>query len=179
MIILDRDGVINIDSEGFIKTEHEWRPLPGSLEAIVRLQLKGIPIAVATNQSGISRGLLTEEDLHGMHAKMNRLLITQGGKAIEHIYYCPHDPSEICLCRKPLPGMVQNILRDLQKRPEEAIMVGDSLRDIQAAQSCGVRAVLVQTGKGRWTEAQYAEDLRDVPIYKDLGAVVESLICAI
>ena len=172
IIILDRDGVINYDSDEFIKSADEWQPLPGSLEAIARLNHAGYKIFVASNQSGIARSLLTLEDLNQIHNKLHKQLAQVNGK-IEAIFFCPHGPKDNCLCRKPLPGLFHQIANYVGSTLIDVIAVGDSLRDLQAAKAVGAKPILVLTGKGKRTVNQLIDK---VEIYDDLAAVVENLL---
>ncbi|HKK06582.1 MAG TPA: D-glycero-beta-D-manno-heptose 1,7-bisphosphate 7-phosphatase [Gammaproteobacteria bacterium] len=174
LIILDRDGVINEDSDDYIKSPEEFIPLPGSLEAIARLNHAGFRVLVATNQSGIARGLFDLDTLHRIHEKLRRQLAALGGE-IEAILFCPHGPDDNCTCRKPKPGLLRDIADRLQFSLEEVPAVGDSLRDLQAAQAVGARPLLVRTGKGERTLAQ-GEGLEGVPVYADLASAVEALL---
>ncbi len=174
LIILDRDGVINADSDTYIKSPEEWIPLPGSLEAIARLNQAGYRVVVASNQSGIARGLFTLDTLHRIHDKLHRLLEAVGGE-IEAIFFCPHAPDAGCTCRKPRPGLLLDIGERLQVSLNAIPMVGDSLRDLQAAQAVGARPLLVRTGKGEHTLA-HAEGLVGIEVFADLAAVVETLL---
>lgn len=153
LVILDRDGVINEDSDAFIKSQDEWIPLPGSIDAIARLSRGGYTMAVATNQSGLGRGLFGMAELEAMHRRLLQLVIAAGGM-IDGIYYCPHRPDEGCTCRKPLPGMLDAIARDLGQPLAGAAVVGDSLRDLEAGLARGCTPYLVRTGKGAATEAK-------------------------
>lgn len=155
LIILDRDGVINEDRDDYVKSVDEWVPLPGSLEAIALLTQAGYQIAIATNQSGLSRGYFTINDLHAMHDKMDRLLKPIGGH-IDSIFFCPHLDSHGCDCRKPLPGLMKEIAlrykRSESNSPLQGVpVVGDSLRDLQAGIALGASPHLVLTGKGQKT----------------------------
>jgi D-glycero-D-manno-heptose 1,7-bisphosphate phosphatase len=152
-VILDRDGVINVDSDAFIKSPDEWIPLPGAFEAIARLNQAGYHVAVATNQSGIGRGLFDMAALNAMHAKMHRLAAASGAH-IDAVFFCPHTPEDHCECRKPKPGMLQAIAERFELDPETTPMVGDSLRDLEAGAILGFPAHLVLTGKGRETLAK-------------------------
>ncbi len=174
LIILDRDGVINEDSDAYIKSVEEFIPLPGSLEAIARLKQAGYTVAVATNQSGIARGFYDEATLAAMHDKLARLLAEKGG-AIDYIAYCPHGPDDNCDCRKPMPGLLQQIQQHFAVDLTGVPVVGDSLRDLQSARTMGARPILVKTGKGRRT-LEKGEGLEGVPLYDDLAAVVASLV---
>lgn len=175
VVILDRDGVINEDSEHFIKSIDEWIPLPGSIDAIVRLSHAGYRVAVATNQSGLARGLLTPADLDSMHRKLRDLLAEQGGR-IEMIVYCPHGPDDGCGCRKPKPGMLEEIGRRLSVNLAGVPFVGDSLGDIVAARAAGADPWMVCTGKGEDTLASGSPDLAGVPVYADLASVADALL---
>ena len=180
-VILDRDGVINRDSPDYIKSLAEWQPLPGSIEAIVRLSRAGFRVAVATNQSGLGRGLIPAPQLAAMHAALTQLVREAGGE-IAGIFYCPHTPAVGCPCRKPGIGLFEAIARrfsvDLKGQPA----IGDSLRDLLAAQRAGCRPLLVRTGNGRRTEVELARtpdcNLATVPVYEDLAAAAEALIGA-
>ena len=158
LIILDRDGVINEDSDEYVKSADEWIPIEGSLEAIALLNQAGYRVAIATNQSGISRGYFTLNDLHAMHTKMENLLKPLGGH-IDSIFFCPHQDAHQCDCRKPAPGMMKEIALRYKKntsdRPlEDVPVVGDSLRDLEAGAALGASTHLVLTGKGEKTLAK-------------------------
>lgn len=192
LIILDRDGVINADSDNYIRTVDEFVPLPGSLQAILRLRSAGYLLGIATNQSGIARGYFDETTLHAMHAKLHRLLAEEAAatgfrdfnsdECFVHIAFCPHGPNDRSDCRKPLPGMLHAILERTGVAPGAAIMVGDSARDIAAGRAAGVPGVLVKSGKGERTLASAATDpetratLEGVPVFADLAAVVAELV---
>ncbi len=176
LVILDRDGVINEDSDTYIKSVDEFIPLPGSLAAIARLNQAGYTIAVATNQSGISRGLFDLNTLDAMHDKLRRLLANEGG-VIDKIVFCPHAPDNGCNCRKPLPGLMQQIADHYQIPLTDVPVIGDSLRDLQAARAVGAQPILVKTGKGLRTLAA-AKELTDAPVYANLAAAVDALIYA-
>ena len=173
MIVLDRDGVINRDSDAFVRSADEWLPLPGSIEAIAGLYRQGYRIWVATNQSGLGRGLFDEHALAAMHAKLERLVADAGG-AIEGIVYCPHHPNAGCNCRKPRPGLLEQIEQLTGQRLSGQPIVGDSLRDLQAARAVGGRPILVLTGKGAATAAALPDD-DDTEIFPDLAAVAAAL----
>ena len=147
LVILDRDGTINQDSDDYIKTPEEWIPLPGALEAIARLNHAGWHVVVASNQSGLGRGLFDMATLNAMHAKMNKLLASVGGR-IDAVFFCPHGPEDQCQCRKPLPGLFEQIGERLGIDLHGAHVVGDSLRDLQAGVQVGCAPHLVHTGKG-------------------------------
>ena len=153
LVILDRDGVINYDSEHYIKSPSEWRPLPGSIEAIARLNQNGWRIAVATNQSGIGRGLFDMATLNAINDKMMEMVFRQGGR-IDALFFCPHTAAEKCTCRKPLTGMYEEIAARFHTELKGVPCVGDSLKDLQAAESVGGQPILVLTGKGAKTRAE-------------------------
>ena len=147
LIILDRDGTINEDRDDFVKSPDEWVPIAGSLEAIARLNHAGWHTVVATNQSGIARGLFDLATLNAIHAKMNRALAEVGGR-VDAVFFCPHGPDDGCACRKPRPGMLTAIGERYGIAPRETYAVGDSLRDLEAAAAAGCAPHLVRTGKG-------------------------------
>ncbi len=174
LIVLDRDGVINHDSDHFIKSPEEWRPIPGSIEAIARLNHAGYRVVIATNQSGIGRGLFDMAMLNSIHEKMHKALAQVGGR-LDAIFFCPHTGDARCECRKPRPGMLLEIGKRFNTELAGVPCVGDSLRDLQAAEAAGAQAVLVLTGKGEKT-------LRDggfpksTMIYPDLAFTVSALL---
>ena len=174
LVILDRDGVINVDSDEFIKSVDEWQPLPGSLEAIAKLKHAGWTVAVATNQSGIARGLYDEATLHAMHAKFARLL-AEHGAAVDYITYCPHGSDSTCRCRKPLPGMYEEIAAHFGCDLHNVPVIGDSLRDLQSALAVHARPILVLTGKGERTLAK-GDMPAGTPVFDDLASAVETLL---
>jgi D-glycero-D-manno-heptose 1,7-bisphosphate phosphatase len=150
LVILDRDGTINYESDHHIKSPAEWRPIPGSLEAIARLTQAGFRIVVATNQSGIARGLLDSATLIAIHDVLQRAAAQAGGR-VDAFFFCPHAADAACRCRKPEPGMLLEIARRFNVSLENTYMAGDALRDVQAAAAAGARPVLVLTGRGRKT----------------------------
>ncbi|MEN8169288.1 MAG: D-glycero-beta-D-manno-heptose 1,7-bisphosphate 7-phosphatase [Pseudomonadota bacterium] len=174
LIILDRDGVINQDSDNFIKSVDEFIPLPGSIEAIARLCQAGYRVAIATNQSGIARGYYDVDTLNAMHEKLRGALAALSG-SIEMIAFCPHGPDDNCDCRKPKPGMYQAISRRFDMPLEGVPVIGDSLRDLQAAQQVGAMPILVKTGKGERT-LKKGEGLDGIPVFDDLSAAVAALL---
>ncbi|MDX1335844.1 MAG: D-glycero-beta-D-manno-heptose 1,7-bisphosphate 7-phosphatase [Gammaproteobacteria bacterium] len=174
LIVLDRDGVINYDSDDYIKSVDEWIPLPGSLEAIARLNRAGYTVAVATNQSGIARGYYDLDALQAMHRKMRYGLEELGGE-LGMIAYCPHGPDDACDCRKPLPGMLNQIAAHYNVSMESVPVVGDSLRDLEAAMAVGAHPVLVRTGKGERTLAKGGLP-DDLEIYDDLAQYVDQFL---
>ena len=150
LVILDRDGVINFDSDQYIKTPEEWKPIPQSLEAIARLNHMGYRVVVATNQSGVGRGLFDMSTLNTINDKMYRSLANVGGR-IDALFFCPHISESRCNCRKPKPGMLLSIAERFNVDLNNVPFVGDSLKDLQAASSVGALPILVKTGKGEQT----------------------------
>ena len=175
IIILDRDGVINEDSDEYIKSVEEWQPIAGSLEAIARLNHAGYRVVVATNQSGLARGLFTIHALNAMHSKMQKELSRYGGH-VDAVFFCPHAPEESCSCRKPQPGMLQDIAKRFHLSLNRVPMIGDSLRDVEAARAVDGAPVLVLTGKGKRARDEAGESLKRVPIFRDLAEAVDSLL---
>jgi len=176
LIVLDRDGVINHDSDEYIKSTDEWVPIDGSLEAIARLNHGGYTVVVASNQSGLARGYFDIETLAAMHRKMADLLEKLGGH-VDAIFYCPHGPKDNCDCRKPKPGMLLEIGQRFNVSLEEVIFIGDSMTDIKAAANANARSVLVRTGKGEKAEKILkAENKNDIPVYDDLAAAVTAIL---
>ena len=150
LVILDRDGVINLDSEHYIKSPEEWTPIAGSLEAIARFTQTGFRVVVATNQSGVGRGLFDMATLNAMHDKMHKAVNQLGGR-IDAVFFCPHAQDAGCACRKPQPGMLLEIAGRFNVALAGVPAIGDSLRDLQAASAAGARPILVLTGKGEQT----------------------------
>ena len=173
LLILDRDGVINYDSDAYIKSVEEWIPLPGAIEAIAQLSKAGWTVAVATNQSGIARGYYDLATLDAMHARLRTLVAEQGGE-LGLVVYCPHGPDEGCACRKPKPGMLHTIAAHYGVNLAECWFVGDSFGDLQAAQAVDSQPVLVKTGKGLQTLAKVLPV--NTLIFDDLAAVAAELI---
>ena len=179
LVILDRDGVINMDSDQYVKSADEWIPLPGSLEAIAELNQSGYQVTVATNQSGLARGLFTINDLHAMHQKMMDLLAPMGGR-VDSIFFCPHVDEDQCNCRKPLPGLMRDIAARYRKTDSALPLtgvpiVGDSLRDLEAAIVLGASPHLVRTGKGQQTVDKGILPAGTV-VHADLMAFTKSLL---
>jgi D-glycero-D-manno-heptose 1,7-bisphosphate phosphatase len=173
LIILDRDGVINYDSVAYIKSPDEWRPVPGSLNAIARLNQAGYHVVVATNQSGIGRGFFDTETLNAIHDKMHKAL-AQAGARVDAVFFCPHTADDHCRCRKPRTGMYEDIARRLNTKLAGVPMVGDSIRDLQAAHAVGGDPMLVLTGHGKKT--QRAGELPvGTRVFADLAAAVDNL----
>lgn len=179
LVILDRDGVINHDSDAYVKSLAEWLPYPGAIDAIARLSRAGWTVAVATNQSGIARGYYDETTLAAMHDELKRRVSEAGGE-IRHIAYCPHGPDDGCDCRKPLPGLLEQIRTALGLSGlAGSWMVGDSLRDLQAGDAMGCRPVLLRSGKGERTLAQHPELMTaasETRIFPDLAGFVDWLL---
>ena len=175
LVILDRDGVINQDSPYYIKSPDEWHAMPSSLKAIAKLNQAGWKVAVATNQSGIARGLYSEDLLSRIHQKLERVLKDQGGH-LDAIVYCPHHPEDHCECRKPKPGMLLDIARRLGEPIETSYFIGDRLTDVQTARACGASPIFVLTGKGQEEWDMYQDQLADVLQFKDLAQAVDWLI---
>jgi D-glycero-D-manno-heptose 1,7-bisphosphate phosphatase len=173
LVMIDRDGVINEDSDEFIKSVTEWRPIRGSLEAIAALHRGGFSVAVVTNQSGVGRGLYTEATLAKIHAHMRERVRAAGGE-LAGVYYCPHLPEAGCDCRKPRPGMFRALERELHVSVVGAPYIGDRLSDVDAAEAVGARPILVRTGTGAATEA--ALGARRIPVFDDLAAAARSLL---
>ncbi|WP_447554793.1 D-glycero-beta-D-manno-heptose 1,7-bisphosphate 7-phosphatase [Vreelandella sp. EE22] len=177
LVILDRDGVINQDSDHYVKNLEEWIPYPGSIAAIGELTRAGFTVAVATNQSGLARGYFDEKALTAMHQELTRLVDDAGGR-IAHIAYCPHGPEDDCNCRKPLPGLLQQIQQALALDSlDGSWMVGDSLRDLQAGEAVGCQPVLVKTGKGAKTLGK-GEGLENTRVFDDLATFTKWLLHA-
>lgn len=174
LVILDRDGVLNEESPDFIKSVAEWKPIPGSLEAVARLCHAGFRVFVASNQSGIGRGLLDYDALFAIHDKLQRAVADLGGR-IDAISYAPDHPDRATEMRKPRPGMLLDIARRLGVSLDNVSAVGDSMRDIEAARAAGARPVLVRTGNGRKAEKELA-GASDVRIYDDLAAFAAAVI---
>jgi D-glycero-D-manno-heptose 1,7-bisphosphate phosphatase len=172
-VLLDRDGVINEDSDAFIKTPEEWNPIPGSLDAIALLNHAGFRIAVLTNQSGVGRGLLDLDRLAAIHDKMVRMTEAAGGH-IEHIFYCPHGPEDACRCRKPKTGLFEQFAETFHADLHGIPAIGDSLRDIQAAEAVGASPILVETGKGQKTLKRNPE--LDIPIFSNLYEAAQHIL---
>ena len=178
LIILDRDGTINEDRDDYVKSADEWVPLPGALEAIARLNHAGWHVVVATNQSGLGRGLFDMATLTAMHEKLNQMLAKHGGR-IDAVFFCPHGPEESCDCRKPLPGLMKRIGQRYGADLSQVPVVGDSLRDLQAGAAAGCPTHLVRTGKcAGLDDAAVAAVAQQVPgtlVHRDLASFVASI----
>jgi len=175
LVILDRDGVINRDSPAFVKSTDEWIPLPGSIRAIAALDRAGFTVTIASNQSGISRGLFDRNALRSMHRKLRRLVATEGGH-VDRIVVCPHGPDDGCACRKPRAGLLRRLGRHYKTSLDGVPVIGDSLRDLQAAARAGARPILVRSGNGRNTEVALPGELAATEIYDDLAAAAAALL---
>ena len=174
-VLIDRDGVINHDSEDFIKSPDEWKPIEGSLEAIALLNEHGYQVVVITNQSGLARGLLDEAILEKIHAKMHQLAAEKGGK-IDAVYVCPHGPGSACACRKPKPGLLEFFATDKNISLYGIAFIGDALRDIQAAQAAGANPILVKTGKGLQTLID--NPTLNIPVFENLYEAAKHITSA-
>ncbi len=172
-VLIDRDGVINHDSDNYIKSAQEWQPIAGSLEAIALFNQQGYKIIVITNQSGISRGYYDQDTLAEMHQKMQRLAAYEGGR-IDDIYICPHGPEDGCNCRKPAPGLLLQFAEQHQANLAEIYFIGDKLSDIQAATDAGAKPLLVKTGKGEKT-LQNNPNL-NIPVFNNLYDAAKFII---
>ncbi|HUL41830.1 MAG TPA: D-glycero-beta-D-manno-heptose 1,7-bisphosphate 7-phosphatase [Burkholderiales bacterium] len=173
LVILDRDGVINHDSAGFIKSPDEWKPIPGSLEAIARLNQSDYHVVVCTNQSGIGRGLFDMITLNAIHDKMHKALMPYGGR-IDAVFFCPHAQETGCPCRKPKTGMMQEIGQRFNTNLAGIPCIGDGLRDLQAAAAVGAQPILVLTGKGKKTRDSGGMPA-NTQIYSDLAEAAQAL----
>ncbi len=173
LVILDRDGVINYDSDAYIKSPEEWNPIPGSLEAIARLHREGFRIVVASNQSGVGRGLFDTDTLMKIHLKMIDAVRAKGGD-IDAVFYCPHTPDDNCGCRKPKPGLFQEIADRLKVSLNGVWVVGDDERDVIAARAVAARPAFVRTGHGRRTLRK--KQLEGVPVFDHLAAFADALL---
>ena len=174
MVILDRDGVINHVADDDITSVDGWDPIAGSIEAINRLKKAGYLVTIATNYSGIARGLYNEQELQQMHAKMTKMLETRGA-SIDGIFYCPHGPEANCICRKPKPGLLFQIAKRFDIDLSQTPFVGDNISDVQAAKMANARPILVRTGKGEYVMQNFPEAL-DVPVYDDLAHFVRETL---
>ena len=178
VIVIDRDGVINHDSDAYIKNADEWLPIEGSLEAIARLNHGGYTVVVASNQSGLARGYFDIEALSAMHQKMDELLTKVGGQ-VDAVFYCPHGPDDACDCRKPKPGMLLEIGQRYNVPLKDVIFIGDSISDIKAASNANSKAMLVRTGKGVKAEKILQAECKSsssVPVFDDLAAAATAIL---
>jgi len=179
LLVLGRDGILNVYRDDHVKDPREWQPIPGALEAVARLNQHGWHVVVATNQSGIGRGLLDMSSLNAVHSHMMKLLAAQGGR-IDAVFFCPHTIDEACDCRKPLPGMLHDIARRYGADLRQVPLVGDTLRDLLAAQAAGCEPHLVLSGRAAALgETELAQVLAQVPtarLHADLAAFAEHLL---
>jgi len=175
LVVLDRDGVINRDSDEFVKSADEWLPLPGSIEAVAALSRAGFTVAVASNQSGLARGLYDRNALRAMHRKFRRLVAAAGGR-VDRIVVCPHGPDDDCSCRKPKPGLLRRLGGHYKVDLSGVPVIGDSLRDLQAAVAVGARPILVLTGNGEKTRSSLPSALADIEVFDDLAAASQALL---
>ncbi len=179
LVVLDRDGTINQDRDDYVKSPDEWVPIDGALEAIARLNHAGWHTVVATNQSGLGRGLFDMSALNAMHLKMNQMLARHGGR-IDAVFFCPHAPEDGCNCRKPLPGLFEQIAERFGVDMEDVVVVGDTLRDLQAGATVGCKPHLVRSGKAATMSVdEVAEICRQVPgtrVHADLVAFAEHMV---
>lgn len=175
VVILDRDGVINEDSDNYIKSPDDWFPIPGSIGAISRLTQAGVRLGVATNQSGLARGLFDEFTLAQIHQKMLNT-VEQAGGLIEAVCYCPHHPDDSCRCRKPETGLLEQLSEQFARPLDGVPFVGDSLKDIQAARKFSMQPVLVRSGKGKETEQKVQNESDGLLIFDDLSAFAEHFL---
>ena len=175
LLILDRDGVINHDSAEFVKNVDEFRPISGSIDAIAALHEAGYTVAVASNQSGLARGLFDRRALEAMHRKLRRLVAAAGGR-IDRIVVCPHGPDDGCRCRKPGPELLLRLARHYGVALAGVPAIGDSLRDLEAAQAVGAVPILVRTGNGRKTETALTGPLRGIRVFDDLASAARALV---
>ena len=184
LVILDRDGVINEDSDNYIRSLDDWHPIEGSITAIADLSKAGHRIAIATNQSGLSRGFFTLEDLELIHAQLRDLVAAEGGQ-IDGIFYCPHLPEAGCPCRKPATGLLDAIAQELGEPLAGSPVIGDSLKDLQAAERSGCQPVLVRTGKGSssFTALQNGthalSHAKAVRVFPNLRAAADALLAGL
>lgn len=174
-VIFDRDGVLNAEPRdgGYVRTPEQWQWLPGVPEGLAMLSAAGIRISVATNQAGVGRGLFTRDELDAIHARMLNEA-TQAGATIDHVFVCPHSPEQACGCRKPAPGLLLDAIAASGIPRRATVLVGDDLRDLQAASAADIPAALVRTGKGVRTEA--AVEHADLPVFDDVRAFASTLL---
>jgi len=173
LVVLDRDGVINVDSDAYIKSPEEWHAIPGALEAIARLTRHGFRVFVVSNQSGIARGLLTQTTLERINERMRTAVAATGG-SIEAIYVCPHHPDDGCACRKPRPGMLRQLEAEHGVSLAGVPLIGDKWSDLEVARAVGARPMLVLTGSGQRTLEAHRHEVDQA--FRDLAAVVDLLV---
>ena len=175
LVVLDRDGVINADSDAFIKSPAEWQPIPGSLEGIAALTNAGFTVTVATNQSGLARGLFDIDTLNHIHGQMTERIAAVGGR-IDAVAFCPHGPDAGCDCRKPAPGLLLTLAKRFGVSLQDVPIVGDSVRDLEAAYRVNGKPMLVRTGKGDRASRHLPRHLANVPVVDDLESAVEMIL---
>lgn len=175
LVILDRDGVINHDSPEFVKNTDEWRPISGSIEAIADLSRGGYTVTIASNQSGLARGLFNRDALRAMHRKLRRLVAAKGGH-VDRIVVCPHGPQDGCRCRKPAPGLLLRLANHYGTSLDGVPAIGDSLRDLEAAAAAGATPMLVRTGNGNKTASGLPTHLQSVPVFDNLASAADELL---
>ena len=177
LIVLDRDGTLNADPEDYIRSPDDWQPLPGALEAVARLNQGGWRVVIASNQSGLGRGLFDVATLNAVHARMHKLLAAVGAR-VEAVFFCPHAPEDACDCRKPAPGLYQQIARRLHVPVAQIVAVGDSVRDAQAAVAAGCDAHLVLTGQSaRHRDGSRPDGLpAGVTVHQELSAFADAIL---
>ncbi len=175
LVLLDRDGVINRDSANYIRQLDDWQPIPGSLDAIARLSAQGWPIAICTNQSGVARGLVSRSVVDAIHQQLRTQVAARGGRVVD-FFVCPHTDEAGCACRKPAPGLLQQACEAFGIAPGEAVFIGDSTRDLEAAGRAGVRPVLVRTGHGARVLA--GDCAQGVESFPDLASAADALLRA-
>jgi D-glycero-D-manno-heptose 1,7-bisphosphate phosphatase len=173
LVLLDRDGVINHDSVEYVKRPEEFVPIEGSIEAIARLHRAGFRVAVCTNQAGVARGYFDLGDLAAIHRKLADLLAVQGAKLVG-LYHCPHGPADGCCCRKPHPGMLLAAMRDHGRAGEDTVFIGDSARDLEAAEAAGCLPILVRTGNG--ARLADAGEHRAAMVFRNLAEAADWLL---
>ncbi|WP_295584247.1 D-glycero-beta-D-manno-heptose 1,7-bisphosphate 7-phosphatase [uncultured Lamprocystis sp.] len=174
-VAIDRDGVINEDSDEYIKSESEWNPIAGSIDGIARLTQAGFRIAIVTNQSGLARGLFDLSALNGIHKKLQDCLSRQGGR-VEMIFFCPHGPTDHCNCRKPKPGLLLAIEDRFNLDLTGLPFIGDSFSDIEAARNVGMEPILVRTGKGEQTLLDHSRRLSGIRVFTNLNEATHDLL---
>lgn len=175
LILLDRDGVLNEEVEGFVKSKEELKMIPGSAGAVARLKNAGLKVAVVTNQSVVGRGIINEAKLNEIHKELEKNIKAEGG-GIDHIFYCTDAPWNETVRRKPNPGMIDEAMDMFGAGPDETVMIGDSYTDFQAAKAAGCGFVLVRTGKGGLTLKEKEVDLRGLNIYRSISEAVDGII---
>jgi D-glycero-D-manno-heptose 1,7-bisphosphate phosphatase len=176
LVLLDRDGVLNVDRADYVRTPGQLEMVAGAAEAVARLNAAGIRVAVCTNQSVVGRGIIPAEMLARIHDELRTRLAARAAR-IDALFACTDAPGPPSTHRKPAPGMLLDALRQFRVRPERAVMIGDSLRDLQAAAAAGVARILVRTGHGAATQAAgLPREILPVAVHEDLAAAVGGLL---